>query len=132
MKRNRSKNNSFCALKLDIKKACDTVHWAFLLEILRHMGFGNKWMAWISGLLASSSTRVLLNGVPGEVIYNRQGLRQGDPVSPLLFVLVMEGLQRMFYKAMAAGILTPLATTGVQKCTSIYADDVITFIKPDM
>lgn len=119
-------------LKLDITKAFDTVHWAFLLEILRHMGFGNKWTTWIFGQLASSSTRVLLNGIPGEVIYNRQGLRQGDPVSPLLFVVVMEGLQRMLYQVMEMRVLTPLAPTGVRQCTSIYADDVIMFIKADM
>ena len=69
-------------LKLDITKAFDTADWAFLLEVLRHLGFGDKWIAWVAGLLASSSTRVLLNGVPGKVIYNKCGFRQGDPLPP--------------------------------------------------
>ncbi|KAE8809024.1 hypothetical protein D1007_14453 [Hordeum vulgare] len=58
-------------LKLDITKAFNTVNRAFLLDVLRHMGFGVKWTSWIAGLLASSSTTILLNGIPAEVIYKR-------------------------------------------------------------
>lgn len=58
-------------LKLDIMKPFDSVSWPFLLEVLRKMGFGVIWCDIISGLLASSSTQVLLNGVPVEVISHR-------------------------------------------------------------
>ncbi|KAE8789618.1 hypothetical protein D1007_36269 [Hordeum vulgare] len=61
-------------LKLDITKAFDMVDWDFLLEVLHHMEFINKWTDWVAGLLASSSTGVLVNGVPMEVIYNKCGL----------------------------------------------------------
>jgi hypothetical protein len=71
--------------KLDISKAFDSVSWTFLLEILRKMGFGQIWCDMISGLLASSSTQILLNGVQGDYIYHRRGLRQGDPLSLQLF-----------------------------------------------
>jgi hypothetical protein len=74
-------------LKLDISKAFDSVSWAFLIEVLSHLGFGNIWRNLISNLLASSSTQVLLNGSPGLPIRHRRGLRQGDPLSPMLFVL---------------------------------------------
>jgi len=72
-------------LKLDISKAFDSVSWPFLLEVLQRRGFGRKWRDMISGLLGSSSTRVLLNGVPGEVLYHRHGLRQGDPTLSYAF-----------------------------------------------
>ena len=55
-------------LKLDITKAFDSVSWPFLLEVLRKLGFGSRWCDLICGLLASSSTQVLLNGIPGEFI----------------------------------------------------------------
>jgi hypothetical protein len=64
-------------LKLDISKAFDSVAWPFLIEVLQHLGFGQIWCDIISGLLASSSTQVLVNGIPGERIVHRRGLRQG-------------------------------------------------------
>jgi hypothetical protein len=69
-------------LKLDITKAFDTVDWAFLLEVLKKLGFGHKWITMVCGLLGSASTRVVVNGAAGGLIYNRRGLRQGDPLSP--------------------------------------------------
>jgi hypothetical protein len=69
-------------LKLDLTKAFDSVSWAFLLEVLTHLGFGNRWRNLISNLLATSSTQILLNGFPGEQIRHRRGLRQGDPPLP--------------------------------------------------
>lgn len=63
-------------LKLDISKAFDSVSWAFLLEVLSRLGFGYKWRTVICNLLSSSTTRVPLNGEPGELIQHRRGLRQ--------------------------------------------------------
>ena len=65
-------------LKLDISKAFDYVKWPFLVEVLKHMGFGNRWISWVCGILANSSTRIMVNGTPGMPIYYRKGLRQGD------------------------------------------------------
>jgi hypothetical protein len=60
--------------KLDILKAFDSVSWAFLIEVMKKLGFGQIWCDVISGLLATSSTQILLNGVPGEFIAHQRGL----------------------------------------------------------
>uniref|UniRef100_A0A8R7RDK3 Reverse transcriptase domain-containing protein n=1 Tax=Triticum urartu TaxID=4572 RepID=A0A8R7RDK3_TRIUA len=77
-------------LKLDISKAFDSVGWAYLLEVLQQLGFGQRWRDWICMTLASSSSRVLLNGEPGTPFVHGKGLRQGDPVSPMLFILAID------------------------------------------
>jgi mannosylglycoprotein endo-beta-mannosidase len=117
--------------KLDITKAFDTVDWAFLLEVLVKLGFGPRWIAMVCGLLGTASTRVLVNGVAGCLISNRRGLRQGDPLSPLLFDTVMDVLHLLFERAAADGLLAHLARRGLRHRTSMYADDVVTFLKPD-
>jgi hypothetical protein len=117
-------------LKLDITKAFDTVDWSFLLQVLRKMGFGDRLLACICALLSAASTRVLLNGSPGSRVAHGRGLRQGDPLSPQLFILVMEVLHFMLERATHEGQLAPLADTGLRQRTSIYADDVVTFLKP--
>ena len=84
----------------------------------------------MSGLLVTSSTRVLLNGHPGEVIQHRRGLRQGDPLSPMLFILVMDVLSLMVTKASRDGLLQPLSSRLIQHRISMYADDVALFLRP--
>jgi exonuclease III len=117
-------------LKLDITKAFDSVSWAFLLEVLDKLGFGLRWRDILCGLLASSSTQVLLNGVPGDYIQHRRGLRQGDPLSPMLFILVMDVLNLMVTKASQEGLLQPISRRPIQHRISVYADDVALFLKP--
>jgi len=117
-------------LKLDISKAFDSVSWSFLLEVLAHLGFGRLWCNLISNLLSTSSTRILLNGEPGESIQHQRGLRQGDPLSPMLFILVMDVLNSLFVKAGEEGLLQPLSPRISGQRLSLYADDVALFIKP--
>jgi hypothetical protein len=73
--------------------------WLFLLEILSHLSFPHRWVDWNSVLLSTASTRVMLNGTLGLKICHSRGLRLGDPLSPMLFLLVMEVLSEMFQKA---------------------------------
>uniref|UniRef100_A0A8R7VIJ4 Reverse transcriptase domain-containing protein n=1 Tax=Triticum urartu TaxID=4572 RepID=A0A8R7VIJ4_TRIUA len=94
-KRLHALKNSAILLKLDISKAFDSVQWPFLVEVLQHMGFGPRWRSWICGILSTSTTKVMVHGAPGYTIYNCKGLRQGDPISPMLFILTMEPMQRM-------------------------------------
>lgn len=117
-------------LKLDISKAFDSVSWPFLLEVLQKLGFGQIWCDILSGLLASSSTQILLNGTPGVSFLHKRGLRQGDPLSPMLFILVMDVLSLMISKASVDGLLLPLSRRSLQHRVSIYADDVVLFLQP--
>jgi hypothetical protein len=66
-------------VKVDISKAFDSVSWPYLLEVLQSFGFGSRWRNWVSNLLSSSSSKILLNGSPGEEIKHFRALRQGDP-----------------------------------------------------
>jgi hypothetical protein len=118
-------------LKLDITKAFDFVSWPFLLEIFRHLGFGPVWCSIISKMLYSSSTRVLVSGEPGKIIKHQRGLRLGDPLSPMLFILVMDVLNSLTLKAQERGLLQPLLRHGNGQRISLYADDVVLFLQPN-
>jgi hypothetical protein len=116
--------------KLDISKAFDSVNWTFLLEVMERLGFRRTWRDIIAGLLTTSSTQVFLNGVPRNFINHQRGLRQGDPLSPILFILVMDMLNHLITKAADAGLLQPLSSRSIQHRLSLYADDVVLFLRP--
>ena len=84
-----------CLSKLIWQRHFDSVAWPFLLEVLEHAGFPARWRDWVSAMLRTASTRVNVNGRPGHRIRHAHGLRQGDLLSPLLFVIVMEVLNEL-------------------------------------
>jgi retron-type reverse transcriptase len=85
-------------LKLDFEKAFDMIEHDTILNILQHMGFDDVWLKWIKCLLDSGHSSILLNGVPDNSFHCKRGVRQGDPLSPLLFVAAAELLQVVINK----------------------------------
>jgi hypothetical protein len=77
-------------LKLDYEKTYDRVNLDFLIEILRSRGFGDIWIGWIQDIVVGDSVSVLANGKESATFKTGKGLRQGDPLSPLLFNLVVD------------------------------------------
>lgn len=89
-----------CVLfKVDFEKANDNVNWNFLRYMFDRMGFGEKWKRWMELFVFSSNMSVLINGSPSKEFKVSKGLRQGDPLSPFLFVLVSEGLTGLVKKS---------------------------------
>lgn len=78
--------------QVDFDKAFHYVNWEYLDSILLQIGLGNKWRSWIRGCLSSSCASIILNGSPTKEFNITKGVRQGDPVSPFLFKIIMEGL----------------------------------------
>jgi hypothetical protein len=117
-------------LKLDIAKAFDSVRWDYLLEVLQRMGFGAKWRSWVSILLPTRSTTILLHGARGQWFDHFRGLGQGDPLSPMLFILAMEPLHKMLQVAVREDLLSPFNGRTTSLRASFYADDAAVFVKP--
>ena len=92
--------------KLDLEKAYDHINWEFLLYLLQRCGFSEKWRRWIFFCISSVRFSILVNGSPCGFFKSSRGIRQGDPLSPLLFVILMEALSRMIDNASGAGLVS--------------------------
>ncbi|KAB1210543.1 hypothetical protein CJ030_MR6G010839 [Morella rubra] len=92
--------------KLDVHKAYDHVNWSFLLYMLRRCGFGVKWCRWIEFCISAVKYSVIVNDTPEDFFSGTLGLRQGDPLSPFLFILVMVAFSRMLNKLVEIGAIT--------------------------
>lgn len=121
-------------LKIDFEKAFDTVCWDFLFEVLEQMNFDDKWIDWIKSIFESSKISVLVNGVATDEFCPKQGLRQGCPLSPLLFNLIGEVLSKMLDRTNSSGIFAGVNLVNCQQPISHlqFADDVILFIRNDL
>ncbi|XP_062073867.1 uncharacterized protein LOC133778057 [Humulus lupulus] len=92
---NRKNSSPRCALKIDLSKAYDTVDWCFLERLLIGYHFPIRFVQWVMVCLRGTSYVLMMNGRLQGGFKGVKGLRQGDPISPLLFVLIMEYLTRL-------------------------------------
>ena len=122
------------AMKLDMSKAYDRVEWIFLEQLMRKMGFHRRWVDLIMATIKSVSYSFLINGVPRGSIKPTRGIRQGDPLSPYLFLLCSEGLNGLLKKAVAKGDLRgfSLCKNGPQISYLFFADDSLIFCHAKM
>jgi len=125
--------------KLDIEKAYDHVNWSFLLKVLKDMGFGRKWLNWIKFCISTVKFSLIINGNSEGFFQSQRGLRQGDPLSPFLFLLVMEGLNHMIRKANVNGWIKGFkAQTQGNRDNEVgithllYADDTLVFCEAEV
>ncbi|KAK2443790.1 hypothetical protein QL285_014866 [Trifolium repens] len=93
--------------KVDFEKAYDSVNWSFLVYMLRRFGFTNKWIAWVKACVCAGSLSVLVNESPSQEVNIARGLKQGDPLTPFLFLLVVEGFGLLMSKVVSLGYFKP-------------------------
>ena len=123
--------------KLDIEKAYDSISWEFLYKVLDKMGFGRRWLNWIKWCISTASFSILINGTLAGFFQSSMGLRQGDPLSPYLFVIGMEALSCLINRAVDGNYLSGIQVAnrrGEDLSIShlLYADDTLIFCKDDI
>ena len=130
------RNGGGLVCKLDIEKAYDHLNWEFVLWVMKRMGIGKRWLAWITWCMSIASFSILINGTPMGFFRSTRGLRQGDPLSPYLFVLGMDILSRLINKVVEGKFLTGCKFRGrgeekeeLVLSHLLYADDTLLFYK---
>ncbi|XP_015954786.1 uncharacterized protein LOC107479150 [Arachis duranensis] len=129
----KQKKKASAIIKLDFQKAYDRVKWCFVDTVLENMGFGRTWRAWVKECVTSASISILINGSPSKPFKMERGLRQGDPLSLFLFVLVVDVLNRMIGEAVRNGRISPLLVErdNIELSHLQFADDTILFCPPE-
>lgn len=121
-------------LKLDLSKAFDKISWDYLRSTLLAFGFDPTWVSWIVNLTSSALFSILINGVPSSPFSLTRGIRQGDPLSPFLFIILAEGLSRTLKATISDHSLSSLTLHGLSPpiSHSQFVDDSLLMWIPTM
>lgn len=118
-------------LKLDLSKAFDKLSWSYIQQVLLAFGFSATWIRWVMSLISSPCFSVLLNGSPSSPCRPSRGIRQGDPLSPFLFVLMAEGLSFLLHHAVSSHALKGISLHGLHPLShQQFVDDTMLFGHP--
>ncbi|KAA3487156.1 reverse transcriptase [Gossypium australe] len=125
----RTEKKGFMALKLDMSKAYDRVEWDFVKQVMIKMGFAKDWVGLIMKCITSVSYAVNINGCRGRSFQPTRGLRQGDPLSPFLFLFCSEGLSSLMRSAKDKGLVRGARASrrGPEISHLLFADDCMMF-----
>nr|GEY80550.1 RNA-directed DNA polymerase, eukaryota [Tanacetum cinerariifolium] len=122
----KKKKKHALIFKFDFEKAYDSGGWDYLDDVLDKFGFGIKWHGWIQNCLRSSRGSILINGSPTKEFQFFKGLKQGDPLSSFLFILIMESLHILFQRVVDAGLYMGIRlSSDVNLSHLLYADDAM-------
>ena len=124
----RNNGRPRCALKIDIKKAYDTIGWSCVIDILSRLGTPANILKCIKACITTPSFSVAVNGELAGFFASKRGLRQGDPLSPLLFIIAMEAFSRSLYvAAQAPNFEFHPKCEGIKLTHVSFADDIFLF-----
>ena len=134
MKHHQNGKSGFMALKLDMSKAYDQVEWAYLEAIMRKMGFDWRWVNLMMECITTVSYSILINGEPSLIIHPSRGLRQGDPLSPYLFLICSEGLHSLLNQAAEAKQIWGVSIYKKGPCLThlFFANDSVIFCRASL
>ena len=129
-----SKRKDGVIFKIDFEKAYDKVNWSFLQQTLRMKGFSHQWCEWVQKFTQGGNVNIKVNDQLGSYFQTRKGLRQGDPMSPILFNIVVDMLAIMIARAKEAAQVEGVIPNLIQDGLSIlqYADDTVIFMSHDV
>ncbi|KAL9671160.1 hypothetical protein QQ045_008726 [Rhodiola kirilowii] len=133
LKRCRDNGKNYASIKLDMSKAYERVEWPFLEKLMLKMGFAERWMDRVMRCVKSVSYQVRVNGNVSGVIKPGRGLRQGDPLSPYLFLLCTEVLNAKLWLGEIRGQISEVRICRRASVVThlLFADDSIFFINAE-
>jgi len=130
----RKEKSKGVVVKVDFEKGYDLLDWDFLMYMMGRLGFNHKWIRWIKTCLAFATISVQVNGSPTNEFKPRRVLRQGDPLTPFLFIIVAERLAGLVKEASKIGIFEGVRVghKNVEVRLLQFADDTLFFCQPHL
>ncbi|XP_010530574.2 PREDICTED: uncharacterized protein LOC104807150 isoform X3 [Tarenaya hassleriana] len=130
---NRNSAHKSAMIKIDIRKAFDSLEWGTIIQLLKAMSLPPRFTRWIEVCISTPKFSISVNGDLAGYFKGRKGLRQGDPLSPYLFIMAMEILSRMLDRSIMEGKIQPHYRCKSPLISHLsFADDIIIFSKGDV